>query len=85
MSFSIVSCISLFTSPFDATLFKAAGKSMAEDMKKESVGTLNGKEYFYVNPLANRGDHRRQKWFGCACCPPNIARLMHQFLDTSTV
>ncbi|MEM2981140.1 MAG: glycoside hydrolase family 127 protein [Thermoproteota archaeon] len=38
--------------------------------------SVDGSEYFYVNPLANRGDHRRQKWFECACCPPNIARLL---------
>lgn len=37
---------------------------------------LNGDEYFYVNPLADRGAHRRQHWFGCACCPPNLARLL---------
>jgi DUF1680 family protein len=38
--------------------------------------SLNGKEYFYVNPLADRGKHRRQRWFECACCLPNIARLL---------
>jgi DUF1680 family protein len=38
--------------------------------------SLDGKEYFYVNPLADRGKHRRQRWFECACCPPNIARLL---------
>ena len=38
--------------------------------------SLNGEEYFYVNPLADRGTHRRQRWFKCACCPPNIARLL---------
>jgi DUF1680 family protein len=38
--------------------------------------SLNGKEYFYVNPLADRGKQRRQRWFECACCPPNIARLL---------
>ena len=38
--------------------------------------SLDGKEYFYVNPLADRGNHRRQKWFECACCPPNVARLL---------
>ncbi len=37
---------------------------------------LDGKSYFYVNPLANRGGHRRQPYFECACCPPNIARLL---------
>jgi len=29
-----------------------------------------------VNPLADRGRHWRQRWFECACCPPNIARLI---------
>lgn len=38
--------------------------------------SLDGTEYFYVNPLADDGTHRRQPWFGCACCPPNIARLL---------
>ncbi|ABW01801.1 glycoside hydrolase family 127 protein [Caldivirga maquilingensis] len=38
--------------------------------------SLDGKSYFYVNPLANRGWHRRQPWFDVACCPPNIARLI---------
>lgn len=50
--------------------------------------SLDGKSYFYVNPLEVWPDacnHRkdmetvkvaRQPWFGCACCPPNIARLL---------
>jgi DUF1680 family protein len=38
--------------------------------------SLDGKEYFYVNPLADRGENRRQPWYECACCPPNIARLL---------
>ncbi|HIE27365.1 TPA: glycoside hydrolase family 127 protein [Candidatus Poribacteria bacterium] len=38
--------------------------------------SLDGKKFFYVNPLESRGDHHRQDWFGCACCPPNIARLI---------
>jgi DUF1680 family protein len=38
--------------------------------------SLNGQSYFYQNPLADSGSHRRQPWFGCACCPPNIARLL---------
>ena len=49
---------------------------------------LDGKSFFYVNPLEVipencKKDERkmhvkpvRQKWFGCACCPPNIARLI---------
>ncbi|WP_156519046.1 glycoside hydrolase family 127 protein [Mangrovibacter phragmitis] len=49
---------------------------------------LDGKHFFYVNPLEVQPkavpfnhvyDHIkpvRQRWFGCACCPPNIARLL---------
>lgn len=41
--------------------------------------------FFYVNPLEadgvrrfNHGNGGRAKWFGCACCPPNISRLILQ-------
>jgi len=37
---------------------------------------LDGKSYFYVNPLSDDGGHRRQPWYDCACCPPNIARTV---------
>jgi DUF1680 family protein len=40
--------------------------------------SLDGQSYFYQNPLADDGTHRRQPWFGCACCPPNVARLLSQ-------
>ncbi|WP_083180265.1 glycoside hydrolase family 127 protein [Paenibacillus yonginensis] len=48
----------------------------------------DGKHYFYVNPMEvwpeaseqNPGRHHvkpvRQQWYGCACCPPNITRLL---------
>ncbi len=38
--------------------------------------SLDGTHFFYENPLASTGAHHRQDWFGCACCPPNIARLL---------
>ncbi len=50
--------------------------------------SLDGKNFFYVNPLevypeASRKNAQyrhvlpvRPKWFGCACCPPNLARLL---------
>lgn len=50
--------------------------------------SLDGTKFFYVNPLevvpeASEKDEykrhvkvERQKWFGCACCPPNLARLL---------
>lgn len=49
---------------------------------------LDGKHFFYVNPLEVWPDNclprtslehvkaERQKWFGVACCPPNIARTL---------
>jgi DUF1680 family protein len=48
--------------------------------------SLDGKAFFYSNPLAanpkpgNDVDENvkteRQKWFGCSCCPSNVARLL---------
>lgn len=49
---------------------------------------LDGKRFFYVNPLdvlpeaCEKDQHKRhvkperQPWFGCACCPPNLVRLL---------
>ena len=37
--------------------------------------SLDGTTFFYDNPLASNGDHHRQEWFVCPCCPPNLARL----------
>jgi DUF1680 family protein len=36
----------------------------------------DGASFFYVNPLESDGTHHRQPWYKCACCPPNIARLL---------
>jgi uncharacterized protein len=60
---------------------------------------LDGKSFFYVNPLmvdprvsGKRADTcrvqtLRQAWYGCACCPPNLARLVasisHYFYSSS--
>ena len=38
--------------------------------------SLNGKLFFYPNPLESAGQHERSSWFGCACCPGNITRFM---------
>ncbi|MCL6533369.1 MAG: glycoside hydrolase family 127 protein [Armatimonadetes bacterium] len=37
---------------------------------------LDGKNFYYVNPLESDGTHHRRPWYACACCPPNIARLI---------
>ncbi len=67
-----------FADVIETALFNIIPGSMARD----------GKHYFYVNPLEvwpeasrkNPGKLHvkpvRQKWYGCACCPPNLARLI---------
>ncbi|MGV3614713.1 MAG: glycoside hydrolase family 127 protein [Fimbriimonas sp.] len=38
--------------------------------------SLDGKTFFYPNPLESVGQHGRSPWFGVACCPGNITRFM---------
>ncbi|MGW7256625.1 glycoside hydrolase family 127 protein [Streptomyces sp. NPDC054834] len=47
--------------------------------------SLDGERWLYVNPLQVRDGHtdpggdqsaRRTRWFRCACCPPNVMRLL---------
>jgi uncharacterized protein len=38
--------------------------------------SLDGRGYYYVNPLEDDGGHGRQPWYYCACCPPNVARTI---------
>lgn len=64
------------------TIERALYNTVLSGMNKD------GNAFFYVNPLevlpeASHKDERkwhiktqRQKWFGCACCPPNLARLL---------
>jgi hypothetical protein len=37
---------------------------------------LDGKTFFYPNPLESNGQHARSPWFGVACCPSNITRFL---------
>jgi uncharacterized protein len=37
---------------------------------------LDGASFFYVNALQARTPIGRQPWYQCACCPPNIMRLL---------
>src|SRR5580693_6884878 len=38
--------------------------------------SLDGKTFFYPNPLESNGQHERSPWFGVACCPGNITRFV---------
>jgi DUF1680 family protein len=82
-------------------LLLATGESRYADLMERllynafaaSIST-DGQRFFYVNPLQRRYDHfetddpgRRHEWFSCACCPPNIMRLLaslqHYLASTS--
>lgn len=68
----------VYAATAERALYNTVLAGMAED----------GRSFFYVNPLevdptASRLDERkrhikpvRQKWFSCACCPPNLARMI---------
>lgn len=48
---------------------------------------FDGKTFFYVNPLHTRSPRERERWHQCACCPPNIMRLLASldyYVATST-
>ena len=88
-------CASIGLAFFARRMLQIEPKGAYADVMEEALYNtvlagmaLDGKSFFYVNPLecdpaACKTDARlshvkpvRQKWFGCACCPPNIARIV---------
>ena len=88
-------CASIGLAMFTRRMAQITGDAKYIDtMERALINTvlsgiaMDGKSFFYVNPLEvwpnNCLDHTsmahvkpvRQKWFGCACCPPNIARTL---------
>jgi uncharacterized protein len=81
-------------------LLLATGKACYADLIERTLlnclaaaTSPDGRAYFYVNPLQVRSAGfaapgppvRREPWHGCACCPPNIARLraaLHHYVAT---
>jgi hypothetical protein len=64
-------------------LFLLHGESKYYDVLERSLYnglisgvSLDGGAFFYPNPLESIGQHQRQPWFGCACCPSNICRFI---------
>lgn len=55
-----------FADSIERTLYNAFAASLSAD----------GTRFFYVNPLRSRGLHHREEWYECACCPPNVMRLL---------
>jgi uncharacterized protein len=58
----------------DAGYFDAAERALYNGVL--SGVSLSGDRFFYVNPLHSDGNHQRPEWYECACCPPNILRLV---------
>jgi len=57
---------SRFIDVLEKTLYNAALSGVS----------LSADRFFYPNPLESKGQHQRSEWFGCACCPSNIARFI---------
>jgi len=64
----------LFLFHGDAKYYDIIEKTLYNSML--SGVSLSADRFFYPNPLESKGQHKRQAWFGCACCPSNISRFM---------
>jgi uncharacterized protein len=79
-------CAAIGNMMWNWRMLQVEGKATYSDLLEWSLYnavlpgiSLNGNEYFYVNPLKDDGLHRREAWFECACCPPNVARTVAAF------
>ena len=76
-------CASIATVLWNQRMFQLLGRSAFIDVLERSLYngllsgvSLDGRSFFYPNPLESDGRHGRSPWFGCACCPSNVARLV---------
>lgn len=76
-------CASISNVYWNHRMFLATGESKYVDLLERALYngviagvSLSGDKFFYGNPLASEGGHRRSPWFGCACCPGNVTRFM---------
>ena len=76
-------CASIANVYWNHRMFLATGDSRYEDVLERALYngvisgvSLSGDRFFYDNPLESMGQHERQAWFGCACCPGNVTRFM---------
>jgi DUF1680 family protein len=83
MSAYCETCASIGDIFFNHRLFLLHGQSKYYDILEKTLYnsalsgvSLSGNRFFYPNPLESNGQHERQAWFGCACCPSNIARFV---------
>ncbi len=83
MSAYCETCASVGNIFWNQRMFLYDGDSKYYDMLERTLYnaflsgvSLSGDRFFYPNVLESFGQHKRSKWFGCACCPPNVARLL---------
>lgn len=76
-------CAAIANVYWNYRMFLATGESKYVDVCERALYnnvmsgvSLSGDKFFYDNPLESDGEHERQKWFGCACCPGNITRFV---------
>lgn len=76
-------CASIANVYWNYRMFLATGEAKYADVYERALYngvlsgvSLSGDKFFYDNPLESMGQHRRERWFGCACCPGNITRFM---------
>lgn len=76
-------CASIANVYWNYRMFLATGEAKYMDVLERALYngvisgvSLNGDKFFYDNPLESMGEHERQRWFGCACCPGNVTRFM---------
>ena len=76
-------CASIANVYWNHRMFLATGEAKYADVLERALYngvlsgvSLDGDKFFYDNPLESMGQHERQRWFGCACCPGNITRFM---------
>ena len=83
MSAYCETCAAIGNVYWNYRLFLLHGESKYYDVLERSLYnglisgvSLDGGGFFYPNPLESIGQHQRQPWFGCACCPSNICRFI---------
>ena len=76
-------CAAVGSMMWNHRLLAATGRARYADLLEWTLyngmlpgWALDGKHYFYVNPLEDDGTHLRQPWYEVACCPPNVARTL---------
>lgn len=76
-------CAAIASIMWNWRMLLATGESRFADLIERTLYNgflsgvaLDGKHFYYVNPLQSKGNHQRQEWHRCACCPPNVMRLL---------